>query len=137
MKKLIYLLIFMSTTTLGSTQKTINSNSFYRRALIKLNLKEDLSKNFSYGKFHSYSKKSGGYRRVKGRIKNIGIKDFKWVSFVIYIGDSETTYKEVHVFTINNFKRGKTYLFNKNIHVGSIKGRKVALSYLDSSAEKK
>lgn len=136
MKKLVVIYMLLISCIFGKTQKVIDQSSIYNKVLIKLNLKKDYSNSFTYKSFQAYSKKQGGHRKIKGRIKNISNRNFRWVSFKVYIGEGNQNFHEVFFLTINDFKKGKTYLFNENVDATGIKGKKVAISYISSSAEK-
>lgn len=132
--KRIILILFIATSLniTATTPSYMDERGFLEKTLIKLKLKKDIAKSFKYSKLKVYSKKSGGYRRVQGKIKNHATKDFKWVTFKVMMGERKDKLEEVYRFTVHNFQKKKIYFFDSNIYMGDTRGKQMQIVYINS-----
>ncbi len=133
MKKIILILfIALSLNAVAATPSYMDERGFVEKTLIKLKLRKDVSKSFDYSKLRVYSKRSGGYRRIQGRIKNQANNDFQWATFKVMLGEKKNKLEEVYRFTIHNFERNKTYFLDSKVYVGDTKGKEMQIVYVNS-----
>ncbi len=133
MKKIILILfIAASLSTVAATPAQMDERGILERTLIKLKLKKDVSKSFKYSKLRVYSKRSGSYRRLQGRIKNQAKGDFQWATFKVMLGERKDKLEEVYRFTIHNFEKNKTYFLDSKVYVGDTKGKQMEIVYVNS-----
>ncbi|GLI56694.1 hypothetical protein PM10SUCC1_22080 [Propionigenium maris DSM 9537] len=133
MKKIILILfIALSLNVVSATPSYMDERGFMEKTLIKLRLRKDISKSFKYSKLKVYSKRSGGYRRIQGRIKNQADGDFQWATFKVMLGEKKNKLEEVYRFTIHNFEKNKTYFLDSNVYVGDTKGKEMQIVYVNS-----
>lgn len=133
MKKIILILFIAGSLNItAATPSHMDERGFVEKTLIKLKLKKDISKSFKYSKLKVYSKRSGSYRRLQGRIKNQDSDDFQWATFKVMLGERKDKLEEVYRFTIHNFEKNKTYFLDSKVYVGDTKGKQMQIVYVNS-----
>ena len=133
MKKIILMLFVAASLNItAATPSHMDERGFLEKTLIKLKLKKDVSKSFKYSKLKVYSKRSGSYRRLQGRIKNQAADDFQWATFKVMLGERKDKLEEVYRFTIHNFEKSKTYFLDSKVYVGDTKGKQMEIVYVNS-----
>lgn len=134
-KNITIFFILLSLSLSAASPSTMDERGLWERFLIRVKIKEDTAKSFSYSKLRVYSRKSG-IRRMQARVKNVGSDDFHWATFKLMLGERSDNLKEVYRFTINNFEKNKTYFFDSDVDVDGIKGKKLEVVYVDSNMRK-